>query len=118
MVWRALVRVRRTRSGWPASTGIRRLLMATYEYLCSRCGPFDVKLEIGTAPQVYDCPVCAGTARRVYSAPGLSLTPNAVAALHVREEQAREAPAVVSEVPSRRRVPRHPHPALSRLPRP
>ncbi|MFE2517694.1 FmdB family zinc ribbon protein [Streptomyces mirabilis] len=91
--------------------------MATYEYLCSRCGPFDVKLEIGTAPNVYGCPVCAGAARRVYSSPGLALTPNAVAALHVREEQAREAPAVVSEVPPRRRVPRHPHPALPRLPR-
>ncbi|MEU7424564.1 FmdB family zinc ribbon protein [Streptomyces sp. NPDC040750] len=118
MGWRALVRVRRTRSGRPVPPGIRRLLMATYEYLCSRCGPFDVKLEIGTAPQVYYCRMCAGAAKRVYSAPGLSLTPNAVADLHVREEQAREAPAVVSEAPPRRRVPHHPHPALSRLPRP
>ncbi|MGW4914524.1 FmdB family zinc ribbon protein [Streptomyces sp. NPDC004270] len=106
----------RTRSGLAASTGIRRLLMATYEYLCSRCGPFDVKLAIGTAPKAYGCPVCAGAARRVYSSPGLTLTSHAVAALHVREEQAREAPAVVSQLPPRRRV--HPHPALSRLPRP
>ncbi|MFD7440082.1 FmdB family zinc ribbon protein [Streptomyces sp. NPDC059909] len=92
--------------------------MATYEYLCSRCGPFDRKLTIGTAPKVYDCPVCAGTARRVYSSPGLSLTSHAVAALREREEQAHEAPAVVSEVPPRPRVLRPPHPALSRLPRP
>ncbi|MFF3655183.1 FmdB family zinc ribbon protein [Streptomyces olivochromogenes] len=91
--------------------------MATYEYLCSRCGPFDVKLEIGTAPSSYGCPACAGTARRVYSSLGLSLTSKAVTALHLQEEQAREAPAVVSQVPPRRRVPRHPHPALSRLPR-
>ncbi|MGW3007706.1 FmdB family zinc ribbon protein [Streptomyces sp. NPDC001219] len=92
--------------------------MATYEYLCSHCGPFDVKLAIGTAPGTHDCPDCAGPARRVYSAPGLTVTPHAVAALHDREEQAREAPAVVSGVPPGKRVPRRPHPALSRLPRP
>ncbi|MGW7237670.1 FmdB family zinc ribbon protein [Streptomyces sp. NPDC054804] len=90
--------------------------MATYEYLCGRCGPFDVKLAIGTAPKSYGCPVCARAARRVYSSPGLTLTSHPVAALHVLEEQAREAPAVVSQLPPRRRV--RPHPALSRLPRP
>lgn len=92
--------------------------MTTYEYVCGRCGPFDVKLAIGTAPRVHGCPVCAGTARRVYSSPGLGLTSKAIATLHEREERAREAPAVVSEVPPSRRVPRHPHPALPRLPRP
>ncbi|MEU8684471.1 FmdB family zinc ribbon protein [Streptomyces sp. NPDC048611] len=92
--------------------------MATYEYQCSRCGPFEVKLAIGTAPGTYGCPVCAGAARRVFSSPGLTVTPHAVAALHDREERAREAPAVVSEVPPGKRVPRRPHPALSRLPRP
>ncbi|MHA5049505.1 FmdB family zinc ribbon protein [Streptomyces sp. SD15] len=92
--------------------------MATYEYRCSRCGPFDVKLAIGTAPAAYGCPVCAGTAKRVYSSPGLALTSHTVTALHEREEQSRDAPAVVSEVPPGRRVPRRPHPALSRLPRP
>ncbi|WP_411133646.1 FmdB family zinc ribbon protein [Streptomyces sp. C10] len=92
--------------------------MATYEYLCSRCGSFDVKLAIGTAPRTYGCPVCAGAARRVYSSPGFSPASHAVAALHDQEERAREAPAVVSEVPPGRRVPRRPHPALSRLPRP
>ncbi|MER7182983.1 FmdB family zinc ribbon protein [Streptomyces hyaluromycini] len=90
--------------------------MATYEYLCSRCGPFDVKLVIGTAPTAYGCPSCAGAARRVYSSPGLTLTSHAVAALRLREEQACEAPAVVSQLPPGRRA--HPHPALSRLPRP
>ncbi|MEU6199686.1 FmdB family zinc ribbon protein [Streptomyces sp. NPDC047061] len=90
--------------------------MATYGYLCSRCGPFDVKLAIGTAPTAFGCPVCAGAARRVYSSPGLTRTSHAVAALRLQEERAREAPAVVSQLPPRRRVP--PHPALSRLPRP
>ncbi|MBB5925860.1 FmdB family zinc ribbon protein [Streptomyces echinatus] len=90
--------------------------MATYEYLCSRCGPFEVRLAIGTAPRAYGCPDCAGAARRVYSSPGITRTSKAVAALHVREEQAREAPTVVSQLPPRRKV--QPHPALSRLPRP
>lgn len=92
--------------------------MATYEYLCSRCGPFDVKSAIGTAPPAHRCPVCAGTARRVYSSPGLMLISHTVTALRDREERSRDAPSVVSEVPPDRRVPRRPHPALSRLPRP
>ncbi|MGW3626412.1 FmdB family zinc ribbon protein [Streptomyces sp. NPDC000880] len=92
--------------------------MATYEYSCSRCGPFDVRLAIGTAPGAYGCPVCADDARRVYSPPGLALTPHAVTSLHDRQEQGREAPVVVSEVPPRRSPPRRPRPALSRLPRP
>ncbi|UUN25562.1 FmdB family zinc ribbon protein [Streptomyces sp. FIT100] len=92
--------------------------MATYEYLCSRCGPFDVKLAIGTAPGLHGCPTCAGTARRVYSPPALTKTSHEAASLHALEEKAREAPAVVSEVPSHSKVPPRPHPALSRLPRP
>ncbi|MFG2884617.1 FmdB family zinc ribbon protein [Streptomyces sp. NPDC048297] len=94
--------------------------MATYEYLCSHCGPFDVRLAIGTAPRIYECPVCAGGALRVYSAPALTHTSKEAAALHVREERSREAPAVVSEVPPRTRARQQPrpHPALSRLPRP
>ncbi|MEU5208714.1 FmdB family zinc ribbon protein [Streptomyces sp. NPDC020742] len=91
--------------------------MATYEYVCSCCGPFDVKLAIGTAPRLYGCPVCAGAAKRVYSSPNLSLPSHSVAALHEREEQSRDAPAVVSDVPPGNRPPRRPHPALSRLPR-
>ncbi|MEU9989434.1 FmdB family zinc ribbon protein [Streptomyces sp. NPDC007971] len=92
--------------------------MATYEYLCGCCGAFEVQLPIGTAPKAWDCPDCAGAARRVYSVPGFARTSSAVAALHAREELSREAPAVVSEVPPGRRVRTQPHPALSRLPRP
>ncbi|MFG2606089.1 FmdB family zinc ribbon protein [Streptomyces sp. NPDC048514] len=107
-----------THAGWPASTGIRRLRMATYEYLCSRCGPFEVKLAIGTAPAVHGCPVCTGAAKRVYSSPGFPRTSPAVAALHAREDRSREVPEVVSEVPPRRRVRQQAHPPDSRLPRP
>jgi putative FmdB family regulatory protein len=93
--------------------------MATYEYSCSRCGPFEVRLPIGTAPASYGCPVCATASRRVFSAPGLSSTSEAVSTLVERQEQSREAPDVVSEVPLRAgAAPHRPHPALSRLPRP
>ncbi|MER6525224.1 zinc ribbon domain-containing protein [Streptomyces sp. NPDC001508] len=92
--------------------------MATYEYVCSRCGPFDVKLAIGTAPKAHGCPECAGEARRVFSSPGLSGTSHAAAALRAREEQSREAPAVVSELPPGTGVRHRTHPALPRLPRP
>ncbi|MFF9767716.1 FmdB family zinc ribbon protein [Streptomyces sp. NPDC053086] len=92
--------------------------MATYEYLCSSCGSFDVKLAIGTAPTVFGCPVCAGAAKRVYSSPGFSRTSRAVAALHAREDRSREVPEVVSEVPPRRRAQQQAPPPLSRLPRP
>jgi putative FmdB family regulatory protein len=92
--------------------------MATYEYLCSSCGPFDVKLAIGTAPTAHDCPVCAGTARRVFSSPSLAVTPHEVASFREREEMSREMPAVVAGPPPRERAAPRPHPALSRLPRP
>ncbi|MFJ4847806.1 MULTISPECIES: FmdB family zinc ribbon protein [unclassified Streptomyces] len=94
--------------------------MATYEYVCDHCGPFEVRLAIGTAPDGHGCPACAGPARRVFSAPSLAATPPSSRSLREREERSREAPDVVSAVPSRprRRPEPAPHPALSRLPRP
>ncbi|MEU4091261.1 FmdB family zinc ribbon protein [Streptomyces sp. NPDC026673] len=92
--------------------------MATYEYLCSGCGPFDVKLAIGTAPAAYDCPVCAGASRRVFSSPSLTATPHGIASFREREERSREMPDVVTAPPPRERAAPRPHPALSRLPRP
>ncbi|MFD3452340.1 FmdB family zinc ribbon protein [Streptomyces sp. NPDC058691] len=94
--------------------------MATYEYFCDRCGPFEVGLAIGTAPDAHGCPVCADPARRVFSAPSFAMTPHSAGSAREREERSREAPDVVSAVPSRprRRPEPAPHPALSRLPRP
>lgn len=91
--------------------------MAIYEYRCPECGPFDVSLPMGSAPQARDCAACGRPARRVFSAPGLTRTPPALAAALAREEQSREAPEVVSG-PPRARTARPPHPALARLPRP
>ncbi|MGY3205876.1 FmdB family zinc ribbon protein [Streptomyces sp. TE5632] len=92
--------------------------MATYEYSCNRCGSFDVKLPIGTAPTARACPQCSNTARRVYSSPATAFTSPAVAGLREQEEKSRENPAVVTRVPPERAAPRPAHPALDRLPRP
>ncbi|MEV0407347.1 FmdB family zinc ribbon protein [Actinoallomurus sp. NPDC050550] len=92
--------------------------MATYEYLCRGCGAFEVRLALGTAPATHACPRCGRGGRRVFSPPALARTSPTARASREREEQSREAPEVVSEVPPNRRAPRRPHPALARLPRP
>jgi putative FmdB family regulatory protein len=92
--------------------------MATYEYSCTRCGSFDVKLPIGTAPAGQVCPQCGNSARRVYSSPATAFTSPAVAGLREQEEKSRENPAVVTRVPPKDVAPRPVHPAVARLPRP
>ncbi|MFF8973569.1 FmdB family zinc ribbon protein [Streptomyces sp. NPDC014995] len=92
--------------------------MATYEYSCERCGSFDVKLPIGTAPSHQICPQCSSRARRVYSSPATAFTSPAVAGLREQEEESRENPAVVTRVPPKEADPLPAHPALARLPRP
>lgn len=92
--------------------------MATYEYLCPDCGRFDVHLPIGTAPTSRDCSNCEREAHRVFSPPSFSQVHPALSAALGREEQSRDAPAVVSGLPNRRRQKQPPHPALGRLPRP
>ncbi|MEW2287484.1 FmdB family zinc ribbon protein [Streptomyces sp. NPDC047841] len=91
--------------------------MATYEYSCSRCGSFDVKLPIGTAPTQWKCSRCNDAARRVYSSPAFASTSPAVAALRERSERSRENPEVVTRVAGNA-TPSPAHPALARLPRP
>jgi len=92
--------------------------MALYEYLCAGCGGFDVRLDIGTAPDRYRCPRCDEFARRGFSPPMLRQVPNPLGMLVDRDEQSRDAPEVVTELPPRNRAVPPPHPALSRLPRP
>ena len=91
--------------------------MATYEYLCPMCGPFDVHLPMGTAPPSRGCSKCERGARRVFSPPGLSRVHPTLSAALDRDERSRDAPEIVSSVPGGRR-PQPPHPALARLPRP
>ncbi len=79
--------------------------MAVYEYRCARCGGFDVNLAIGTAPDRRPCPACAGPARRVYSPPMLrQVASRSLAVALDQEDQSRDAPEVVSQVPQRREM--------------
>ncbi|MEU6644133.1 zinc ribbon domain-containing protein [Saccharomonospora sp. NPDC046836] len=90
--------------------------MATYEYACAQCGPFETRHPIGTAPSQAECPECGGASRRKFTTAHLSLMSKELGAAHERAESTRDEPAVVSEVPRNKAV-RPPHPALSRLPR-
>ncbi|WP_455432870.1 FmdB family zinc ribbon protein [Streptosporangium soli] len=91
--------------------------MATYEYCCSECGPYEVRLPMGTASVSGVCAKCGHPARRVFSAPHLSRVPSALAVALAGEERSQDEPVVVSGAPRERRRPR-PHPATARLPRP
>jgi hypothetical protein len=76
-------------------------------------------MAIGTAPDRERCPRCDAVARRAFSPPMLQQVSKPLRTLAEREEQSRDAPAVVSQLPPKRRRPTPaPHPALPRLPRP
>ena len=92
--------------------------MATYEYSCNRCGFFDVRLPVGTAPTQHACPRCSGAARRVYSSHGLAFTSPPLLGLRGQGEESREKPTVVTRVPPRAGAAKPVHPAVARLPRP
>jgi putative FmdB family regulatory protein len=93
--------------------------MATYQYHCTECGPFDVTRPIGQAPPGEPCTRCGDPSRRVFTAPMLARTPAALArALHAQEASAHE-PRVVSTVPEGRRTSAPPaDPRHARLPKP
>jgi putative FmdB family regulatory protein len=95
--------------------------MATYEYRCPDCGPFDLVRPIGTAPKDPPCPACSSPSARVFSSPALAQTPRAVSSLRQAEEASADAPTVVNAVPPKRQAPAAPaarNPMLAKLPRP
>lgn len=96
--------------------------MATYGYRCTQDGPFDVTAPIGTAPAAAPCPRCAGTGRRVFTAPRLSTADPRRMALIDATKATADRPAVVDSVPaqtgSRRTVSARTNPMLAKLPKP
>ena len=95
--------------------------MPTYAYRCDRDGPVELRRPMGEAAAVEACPVCAGEAVRVVTAPRLSLAPRARVAAIDRAERTRSEPDVVTAPPPRpgsRRAAPPVHPATRRLPRP
>ncbi|UXX91249.1 hypothetical protein N7U49_00700 [Streptomyces sp. AD2-2] len=45
--------------------------MATYQYRCPDCGPFDMTRPMGRAHSDEQCPTCGLHGRRVFTAPML-----------------------------------------------
>lgn len=95
--------------------------MAVYVYRCDAHGVSECSLPIGTAQQTTTCAICGAVARRVYTAPRLSLGDPVRRALIDSTERSADVPDVVSS-PGPRAVRRAPaaaaNPALRRLPRP
>ncbi|MFJ1806851.1 MULTISPECIES: zinc ribbon domain-containing protein [unclassified Streptomyces] len=93
--------------------------MATYQYRCPGCGPFDVIRPMGRALPDEPCTTCGAQARRDFTAPMLTRTSTPLArALGAQEASAHE-PRVVTEVPSAHRRPAPAaDPRHTRLPKP
>lgn len=91
--------------------------MASYQYRCTSCGPFDVIRPIGRTLPEEPCATCAVPARRVFTAPMVTRTSAPLArALHAQEASAHE-PRVVTDLPPVRRRPTPPvDPRQARLP--
>lgn len=95
--------------------------MARYSYRCPDDGrTFDLVAPIGTAAARQDCPTCGGGARRLITAPMLSLAPKAFVLAHDEAARSAHEPSVVNALPAqpRRRRAVADIPALQRLPRP
>ncbi|MEU2350927.1 FmdB family zinc ribbon protein [Modestobacter sp. NPDC049651] len=92
--------------------------MAGYEYRCTGCGPWEVRLPIGTAEPTLPCPACGRPGRRAYTPPLLGRTPPAAAAARQRMEASADAPQVTSSVPAAARRPARRDPRWDSLPRP
>jgi putative FmdB family regulatory protein len=96
------------------------LVVALYDYLCARCGPFEVSWPIGTAGPREGCPNCGRPAGRTYSVPAV-ISPARSALNRAREAAERSAhePRIVSVPPPRATGrKRQPNPLHAKLPRP
>lgn len=79
--------------------------MAMYEYQCARCGRFDIRLPIGTAPERHRCPDCSAPARRAFTAPMLGRGSSPLTRMWERAEKSQDEPEVVTRVPPPERGP-------------
>ncbi len=87
--------------------------MATYDFLCEACGPFEVSRPMADGGAPATCPECGGRARRVFSAPGLQvLEPGLRRGLELEERSAHEPAVARAPLPPGRPLPhahRHAH---------
>ena len=92
--------------------------MAGYQYRCAQCGPWDVRVPIGTAEPTSPCPTCGSPGRRDYPPPLLGRTSPAAGAPRQRQEASADAPSVTSSVPAAARRPARRDHRWDTLPRP
>lgn len=94
--------------------------MTTYTYRCPDCGPFDAQHALGTAPSEQGCPHCPARARRIITAPRLSLGDGRARRLLDATAATADTPAVVTGLPGRSRKPTPitRNPLHAKLPRP
>ncbi|MFI0351250.1 FmdB family zinc ribbon protein [Actinomadura sp. 9N407] len=91
--------------------------MATYQYRCAGCGPFEISRPIGTAEPAEPCADCGDPAARVFTPPLLARTSRPLSrALRAQEASAHEPEVVRREPMARPKPPADPRHAL--LPRP
>lgn len=85
--------------------------MATYDFSCETCGPFEVNRRMALASDPATCPACGGPGRRVFSPPRLVRTPTGLRRALEREERSAHEP-VISAGPQGGRPlpPLHRHP--------
>jgi putative FmdB family regulatory protein len=73
--------------------------MPIYEFRCGRCADFEQSHPINSVPEATDCPVCGEPARRVMSAPHLSIAGSAAYRLIDRATRSAVEPEVVAAPP-------------------
>ena len=93
--------------------------MALYDYLCTKCGPFEASRPLGTAGPREDCPICGRTAGRAYSAPAVTSPGSAINRVREAADRSAHEPRIVPDPPPRAaRSTRPPNPLHAKLPRP
>jgi putative FmdB family regulatory protein len=70
--------------------------MALYDYQCAACGPFSLWRPLSERNFLASCPVCQEPARRVISAPNLSVMSPSQRLAHARNEKSRHEPGVTN----------------------
>jgi putative FmdB family regulatory protein len=97
--------------------------MATYDFTCRDHGVTTIQVPMSQVSPTLPCPTCGAEARRVFSAPRLSLGDSTSRRLIEATARTAHEPAVVSALPGRpfgpgRRRPVTADPRTAKLPRP
>ncbi|RPA06117.1 FmdB family zinc ribbon protein [Gordonia sp. OPL2] len=95
--------------------------MPTYVYRCDDvCDDFTQRHPMADIPDAASCPGCGRDARRVIGAPALGAGESSAMRLHDATRSTADSPAVVTNVPGRRRktTPVSSNPLHRKLPRP